>query len=311
MKRISTTWIFALIALALCGDIQASGLNRWVIKGFDAIQNDKPEKALRHFQQACDADPASAQYECYLGLAHFKNGSFNEALHHYARAAHRDPSVIDSAFLYYKASCYRALGLVTLERAAWKGVIQWDPDSKFADTAMRGLNDSATRTPASVEAIIASGSALIPVANPGKWLEFAATEYFREAFLQPENEFSTHAAVALAQGLNLTQRHQDVLDLERRIDAGHDLVHDWEVQRALAMMGMGDWTAALESLSGTDFSPHIAANAEYLRIICNLELGNREEALAVLPSGGNDADTQILATLNRLAQISAAAPIGQ
>jgi tetratricopeptide (TPR) repeat protein len=310
MKRTNVIILSVLLALSSFRPATAeTGLNKSIIRGFDALQNDKPQKALKYFQKAYSKQPDSAQFECYLGLGHFKNGSYDEALHHYVRAAQRDPSVVDSAFLYYKASCYRALGLVTLERSAWKGIIQWDPDSKFADTAMQGLNDSASREPASIDAIIASGLKLMDHPMPEKRLAYAATEYFREAYLQPKNPRSSESASYLGYALNKTGRHQDVLSLSPNIQTSDALASLWNMQRVLAMVGMKNWTSALAALEEVQGKTDVADQAEYLRIVCQFNLGHRNEAVAAMPKIGKTFDSEMVAVLNRLAQITTTVPL--
>jgi tetratricopeptide (TPR) repeat protein len=300
MTRSKTAIVVSLLLLnGISAALAATGLNKWVVKGFDSLQNDKPQKALKYFQKAMSEHPESARYECYLGLGYFKSGLYDKALNHYARAAQRDPSIIDSAFLFYKASCYRALGLVALERSAWKGVIRWDPNSKFADTAMQGLNDSVMREPASIDTLLATGRKLWDT------IPHVATAYYREAYMQPGQARTSEAAMQLVHALNRTGRHEEVLALRSAIPETDELAELWDFQRVLAMIGMNDWSTALAELGSKTFSEDVAKLSDYLQVLCQIKLGHRQDVAAAIPKLEKSVNPDMVAVLKQFALIPA------
>ena len=81
-----------------------SVIDKRVARGFAALEKNQHEKALKYFLKAHEENPLSAQIECYVGLGYFKTGKYDQTIEYCERAALHDPSVVDSAFLFYRAS---------------------------------------------------------------------------------------------------------------------------------------------------------------------------------------------------------------
>jgi tetratricopeptide (TPR) repeat protein len=261
--------IVAATALVPALSLADASLNAWVVKGFNALEHNKSDKALRYFENAQRENPYSHEIECYVGLGHFKKGDYVQALEHYTRAAQGDPTLVDSAFLFYRASCYRALGLVSLEREAWEHVREWDPDSEFAKTAHRALSEPMREAP-TIDALLTTGLELLDTDKP-----YAAAAYFTEGYNQPDRNTSD-ATLCLAMALNETGQYDDTLKLKDRMAAEHtDL---WLLLRAYAFMMKDDYERALNELDGIADRGNVSLRADRMRVLCNIRAGRQDES---------------------------------
>ena len=290
----------AVLIVSHAAPVLAQDLNEWVLKGFDALNEGRNERALECFLKAHEENPYAPDpaVECYVGLGCFKTGQYREALEYYERAALHDPAVADSAFLFYRASCLRALGLVQLERDAWREVIAWDPESRFAQTAREALAGDADRQPAAPRDLIDTGRI--------HWdtLPHAAIAYFREAYDRPVGSHTPLAGICLAYSLNRTGQYEALIALPDKVRDSHELADGWHLQRALARFGLEQWESTLEELAAVGADPALAAQADYVRTLCRIHLGDRREADASLPRLAQAFDAEAMDLLSRLAQLA-------
>jgi len=283
--------IVALTAFAPGLSSADTSLNEWVVKGFNALEQNKSDNALRYFEKAHKEHPYSHEIECYVGLGHFKNGNFALALEHYTRAAQGDPTLVDSAFLFYRASCYRALGLVSLEHDAWQHVREWDPDSEFAKTARRALSEPTREAP-TIDVLLSAGLELLDADKP-----YAAAAYFTEGYNQP-NRNSSDAILCLAMALNETGQYDATLELKNRMADKHaDLML---LLRAYAFMMKDDYQHALNELDGIADKDDVALRADRMRVLCNIRAGRQDESargIERLVSNTDAADVDVFLRL--------------
>jgi len=296
-------WIAAVVLFAAAGgDVSYAQeiFNESVIRGFEALEENRCPEALEHFLKAHRDNPFSAAVECYVGLGYFKTGEFALALDRYERAADRDESVIDSAFIFYRASCLRALGLVDAERKEWRELAEWDPDSKFAGVAREALRKFAGRRPAPARSLLGAGLKLWDNAP------YAAAVFFREARERQDAECSDEASLYLASALNRTGRYNEVLAMEGDI-SDRELRGLWRMQQVLAHVGLEQWDAALETLGRIEDSDIVSSQAGYLRALCQIRAGEQEKALAAIPNLAPRIETELMDVLVRLAQFNVGA----
>jgi len=291
--------IAAAIALLLCGAAPRRGLaaDDPVAAGFAALERDRPREALAHFIAASRANPASARNLCYVGLGYFKAGDFENALEYFERSLQQDPSLVDSAFLFYRANCYRALGLRSMERTAWKALIDWDPRSRFADAGREAAASGRRERAPQSRALLERGLDV--------WhkLPHAAAAYFREAASQQESQWRTEARVFLACALNTIERHEEVLQLEPAPESDAALAGLMELQRAAALAGLERWDEAMAALQKRSFESVVRGQAEYLKSLCLIQLGRQEEATDALAALKRVFSTEAVAHLVTLAEV--------
>ncbi len=279
----------------------AASADTWVSRGFKALDKNQPSKALAYFEKALETGTASAELDTYIGLAHYKGESFNEALNAFERASARDPDVVDGAFLFYRANCFRALGLFVSEQRAWKALVAWDPDSRFADMARKALAQGLSGPPAGAVDLVETGN---EICDP---LPYASIAYFSEASLMPSGDSRDDAMVYLAYALNRTQQHEKVLALKPRTAIAGALSGIWNMQRVLAYAGLSRWGDAMAELNRVPASDEIAAQAEYLKTVCRIKMGHMPATARPVPELARVIDSEALNALTRLAHISAAA----
>ena len=268
-----------------------ASLNTWVVKGFDALKRNQADKALRHFEKAQRDNPYSHEIECYAGLGHFKTGDYTEALEHFTRAEQGDPTLVDSAFLFYSASCYRALGLVSLEREAWERVKEWDPDSSFAETARRALSEPTRDTP-SIEALLSTGRELLYADKT-----HAAVAHFTEGY-----KTTADATIFHAVALNETGQYDEMLKLQNSMDATHKDMGLWQIQRAFAFMMTDALDSAMDELDAIENTGDMALRRDKLRILCNIQSGRQEESAAGMQRLVSNTGVEDLEVFRRLVE---------
>lgn len=273
--------------------------NDLVVRGFEALDGNRNEKALHCFLEALEANPDSAQVESCVGLGYFKTEAYDQALEHYERAVLRDPTVVDSAFLFYRASCYRGMGLVRLELKEWQRLTQWDPDSRFARVAREAIADRTGEEGPTPDELLAAGLDIL-VAAPN-----AAAACFREALLRSGRNRHGEALLYLGSALNRADRHKEALSLQGRTGMDPGLAGAWHMQHALALTGLERWEEALEVLESIGNDDTVAQQADYVETVCRIQLGQHDEALASLPSLESRFERDMVAALRRLAVLTA------
>lgn len=285
-------------ALMLCCLLARAegGLGEHVARGFEALDRNRPEEALVCFLKARRENPESAPLQCYVGLGYFKTGNREAALEFFERAARSDGSIVDSAFLFYRASCYRALGLPEIERRGWQAVIEWDPASSFADAARKALTGTGRRAPP-VRRLLEAGL------DAWNTYPHAATAYFREAVTREGSEWRAEARVFLACSLNSAGRYEEVLALDMDIAGGHALGAVLRLQHAMALVGLGRWKPALSVLARIDHQTTVAAQSEYLKALCLIEIGREDEAAISLVELSKPFGKEMINSLISLAEI--------
>ena len=293
--------VAALFSHPVCG---APALSAWVSKGFQALADDEPRRALECFQKAREEMPSAAEVDCYVGLGHFKNAQYEQAIEFFDRAARRDASIVDSAFLFYRASAHRALGLRGLEIEAWNALVEWDPDSSFAEAARRAADEAVRRDPSSAESLLGAG-----LKAQYTWPN-AAAAYFREALGEAGGEWAGEIAVHLICALNRAGRCEEALAMEAPVLEDGGLREIWVLQRALALAGLSRWEEAAAELESA--AEDAGPQAEYLRALCRVHLGGEGEATAVARNLEGLLEKEMTDTLTRLAQqhsLAGAAPV--
>ena len=302
MRKHQDNRMYLFLALVLLGGLCRSAcaeaaFNQWVIRGFDALERDQAAEALTCFIEARKANPFSAVLDSYLGLGYFKSEDYVNAFEYYTRAATREATVVDSAFLFYQASTLRALGLVLAERAAWRQLAEWDPDSKFSKLAREALAEASSRRPAGTEALLGEGLRVWD-ASP-----HTAVAFFREAHQVGDDNWTEKTALYLASALNRTGQYQDVLAMQN--PAGNaDSSGLWQMQQVLALVGLEQWESALDRIAAIEKSDLVAAHADYLRALCQIRLGAQDDALAAIPALSPRIETELMEALVRLAQFT-------
>ena len=261
-----------LVAIA-CVNVRAGQIDP-VIEGFQLLEAGHLKNALKKFNKALKTQPDSAEIRTYVGLGHFKLGNYEDALEAFEQARVRDPSIGDSAFLFYRASCLRALGLPRQERDAWQAVIEWDSRSRFARQAQDALREPRKSVAIDSETLIENGLS--------HWEDkpLLAAAYLNEAVGLPD---SPAAAVAyLAAAFNQAGDYQSVVELDGQHRVPEKQHHLWQIQLAVARMGLEQWDDAKSALQDVPEESKWGRKARYLQALCLLRMGNNDEARTLL-----------------------------
>jgi tetratricopeptide (TPR) repeat protein len=264
----------AVCLVALAGSSARAGQIDPVVEGFQLLEAGHVEGALKKFKKALKAQPESAEIRTYVGLGNFKLGNFEEALEAFDQARVRDASLADSALLFYRASCLRALGLARQERDAWQAVIEWDPRSRFARQAQDALRKPGNQSPPDPETLIENGLS--------HWQDkpLVAAAYLNEAVGLQDSPSSVVAYLAAA--FNQAGDYQSVIDLGDHHRVPETQYPLWQIQLAVARMGLEQWDGAKSALQEVPDESRWGRKARYLQALCLLRLGESDQARALL-----------------------------
>lgn len=247
-----------------------------VVEGFRHLEAGHPKKALALFERALSRNPASPELLTYAGLGHFKNQHYPEALEAFDQARSREPNIVDSAFLFYRASTLRALGLGVMEREAWGEVIAFDPHSRFARQARLAREEQGKQERHATRDLVDNGLL--------HWDDrpMVAAAYFREALARGPDAGAARVQTYLAAVLNQSGQYRAVVELGQRYTPPPGQRAEWDIQMAAAQMGLREWERATQVLSRVPPGSEWHRKVQYMQALCLVRLDRGDQAETVL-----------------------------
>ena len=250
VSRFCKSFLPALLVLScsVLAQPDRQRFERAIDAGFDALERNAFEEARISFTQALRLREDSAEATCYLGLAHYKSGDMVAALDHFERSLHLDETIADSAFLFYRALAARQLGLVSHEERAWRALIEFDPQSRFAQRGAEAIKEMPNRQHFGPDIYFEQGRKLAP-SHP-----YAAVLFFIESVEETLRANQGTEGLELPMSwlltyLNRTRQPDQVLLMEKPVKVLEGSTDNIHLQLAIARVSLGDCEEAEDHLA--------------------------------------------------------------